>query len=311
MELRQLKYFIEVARVEHFSMAAESLHVAQSALSRQIGLLEKELGVELFEKEGRNVKLTLIGKLFADQARIALKSIDNATQLIEEYLDPERGTIRIGFPSSIASSTLPTIISAFKKEYPEVRFHLRQGSYQFLTEGIKNREIDLAFIGPVPLSDPDLHTDILFSEDFVALLPETHSLTVKDNLSLYELEQDSFVLFPEGFVLRKIVVDACHQADFRPFVPFEGEDLDAIKGLVSAGIGVTLLPETTLFENMPSGTVKLKISNPEVKRTVGLIVPKNRQLSPSEKLFYEFVLNYFRNVYCGHRCYHHPKFIEE
>src|SRR4051812_48889721 len=107
MELRQLKYFIEVARVEHFSMAAETLHVAQSALSRQIGLLEKELGVELFEREGRNVKLTLIGKLFADQAKVALKAIDNATQLIDEYLDPERGTIRIGFPSSIASSTLP------------------------------------------------------------------------------------------------------------------------------------------------------------------------------------------------------------
>ncbi|HEY2421628.1 MAG TPA: LysR family transcriptional regulator, partial [Neobacillus sp.] len=201
MELRQLKYFIEVARIEHFSMASENLHVAQSALSRQIGLLEKELGVELFEKEGRNVKLTPIGKLFSEQAKIAIKAIDNATQLIDEYLDPEHGTIRIGFPSSIASNTLPTIISAFKKEHPEVRFQLRQGSYEFLTEGIKNREIDLAFIGPVPVSDLDLHADILFSEHFVALLPEIHALAGKSSLSLYQLEQDSFVLFPEGFVL--------------------------------------------------------------------------------------------------------------
>jgi LysR family transcriptional regulator, transcription activator of glutamate synthase operon len=297
MELRQLKYFIEVARVEHFSMAAETLHVAQSALSRQIGLLEKELGVELFEREGRNVKLTLIGKLFADQAKVALKAIDNATQLIDEYLDPERGTIRIGFPSSIASSTLPTIISSFKKEHPDVRFHLRQGSYEFLTEGIKKREIDLAFIGPVPDSDPDVHANILFSEDFVALIPETHSLAANGSLSLYQLDRDSFVLFPEGFVLRKIVVDACHQAGFRPIVPFEGEDLDTIKGLVSAGVGVTLLPETTIYENMPSGTIQLKISHPEVKRTVGVIIPKNRQLSPSDELFYEFVLSYFRNIH--------------
>ena len=296
MELRQLKYFIEVARLEHFSMAAETLHVAQSALSRQIGLLEKELGVELFEREGRNVKLTLIGKLFAEQALMAMKAIDNATQFIEEYSDPERGTIRIGFPSSIASSTLPTIITAFKKEYPEVRFHLRQGSYEFLTEGIKNREIDLALIGPVPMSDPDVHADILFSERFVALLPETHVLAGQGGLSLSQLGQDSFVLFPEGFVLRKIVVDACHQAGFRPIVPYEGEDLDAIKGLVTAGIGVTLLPETTLFENMPSGTVALKINYPVVKRTVGVMIPKNRQLSPSEKLFHEFVLGYFRNI---------------
>lgn len=296
MELRQLKYFVEVAKNEHFSMAAETLHVAQSALSRQVGLLEKELGVELFEREGRNVKLTLIGKMFLEQAVIALKAIDNATQLIEEYLEPERGIIRIGFPSSIASSTLPTIISAFKKEHPDVRFHLRQGSYEFLTEGIKKREIDLAFIGPVPVSDPDLHADILFSEYFYALIPETHSLATNGSLSLYQLERDSFVLFPQGFVLRKIVVDACHQAGFRPSIPFEGEDLDAIKGLVSSGIGVTLLPETTLFGNMPSGTIKIKISHPEVKRTVGVIIPKNRPLSPSEKLFYEFVLDYFRHI---------------
>ena len=296
MELRQLKYFVEVARNEHFSKAAETLHVAQSALSRQVGLLEKELGVELFEREGRNVKLTQIGKMFLEQAVIALKAIDNAAQLIEEYLEPERGIIHIGFPSSIASSTLPTIISAFKREHPDVRFHLRQGSYEYLTEGIKKREIDLAFIGPVPLDDPDLHADILFSENFFALLPETHPLAENDHLSLYQMERESFVLFPKGFVLRELVVDACHQAGFRPLVPYESEDIDAIKGLVSSGIGVALLPETTLFGNIPSGTVKMKISHPEVKRSVGVIIPKNRQLSPSEKLFYEFVLNYFRHI---------------
>jgi LysR family transcriptional activator of glutamate synthase operon len=296
MELRQLKYFIEVAKVEHFSLAADTIHVAQSALSRQIGLLEKELGVELFERDGRNVKLTQIGKLFAEQATIALKAIDNATQLVSEYMDPEHGTIRIGFPSSIASGTLPTIISAFKQEYPEVRFHLRQGSYEFLTEGIKKREIDIAFIGPVPVSDPDLRADILFSEKFVALVPEAHTLAGAGSVSLYRLEGDPFVLFPEGFILRKIVVDACHQAGFRPSIPYEGEDLDAIKGLVSAGVGISLLPETTLFENMPSGTVKIRVTNPEVRRTVGVITPKNRKLPPSEKLFYEFVLEYFRKM---------------
>jgi LysR family transcriptional activator of glutamate synthase operon len=296
LELRQLKYFIEVAKLEHFSNASETLHVAQSALSRQIGLLEKELGVELFEREGRNVKLTPIGRLFMEQAKIALKAMDNATQLIEEFLDPEHGTIRIGFPSSIASSTLPTIISAFTKEHPDVQFHLRQGSYEFLTKGIKNREIDLAFIGPVPVNDPDLHAEILFKENFVALMPDSHPLAETGSISLHLLEKESFVLFPEGFILRKIVVDACYQVGFRPAVPFEGEDLDAIKGLVSAGIGVTVLPETTLYENMPTGTVALKISHPEVKRTVGVITPKNRQLSPSEKLFHEFVLDYFSKI---------------
>jgi LysR family transcriptional regulator, transcription activator of glutamate synthase operon len=296
MELRQLLYFIEVAKQEHVSIAADTLHIAQSAVSRQISNLEYELGVQLFEREGRNIKLTYIGRLFSEKALLAVNAIDDAKQLINEYLDPERGTIRIGFPSSLASNTLPRIITAFTKEHQDVRFHLRQGSYNFLTEGIKKREIDLAFIGPVPTRDPDIHSDILFVENFVALLPVNHQLADQEHLSLHQLANESFVLFPEGFVLRKIVEDACLQSGFRPTIPFEGEDLDAIKGLVSSGMGVTLLPEITLFENVPNGTLTKRVSQPQVRRTVGLISPKNRELSPSEKLFYDFVIRYFANL---------------
>lgn len=293
MEIRQLIYFTEVAKQEHVSSAAETLHIAQSAVSRQIGNLEAELGVQLLEKDGRNIKLTYIGKLFAEQATIAIKAIDNAKQLIDEYLDPNRGIIRIGFPSSFASNILPSIILAFKKEYPDIRFHLRQGSYKFLIEGIKKREIDLAFIGPVPSREPDIRTDILFTEQFVALLPTTHPLANEKSLSLLQLMKDSFVLFPDGYILRKIVEDACLQAGFRPSILFEGEDLDAIKGLVSSGIGVTLLPEVTLHGNLPNDTVKVTISQPQVRRSVGLITPKHRELSPSETLFYNFAKSYF------------------
>jgi LysR family transcriptional regulator, transcription activator of glutamate synthase operon len=293
MELRQLKYFVEVAKHEHISFAAEALHIAQSAVSRQIGNLEAELGVQLFHREGRNIKLTHIGRLFAEQAIVALNAIANAKQLIDEYVDPERGMIRIGFPSSLASNTLPKIIKSFKNEHPDVNFHLRQGGYDFLIEGIKNREIDLAFIGPVPGFDSQVQSDILFTESFVALLPMTHPLAEQKILSLAKLKEERFVLFPEGFILRKMVEEACLEAGFQPFIPCEGDDLDAIKGLVSAGIGITLLPELILQDNLPNGTVTLKIDKPEVTRTVGIITPKHRELSPSEKLFYDFVITHF------------------
>jgi LysR family transcriptional activator of glutamate synthase operon len=293
MVLRQLKYFIEVAKQEHISLAAVNLHIAQSAVSRQIGNLEAELGVQLFQREGRNIKLTHIGRLFAEQAVISLNAIANAKQLVDEYVDPERGIIRIGFPSSLASNTLPKIINSFKSEHPDVSYHLRQGGYNYLIEGIKNREIDLAFIGPVPGFDSHVNCDILFTENFVALLPVSHPLSDQANLSLSQLDKDHFVLFPEGFILRKMVEDACLQAGFRPNIPCEGEVLDAIKGLVSAGIGITLLPELILHDNLPSGTVALMIGKPEVKRTVGIITPKYRELSPSEKLFYDFVITHF------------------
>lgn len=169
MELRQLRYFVEVADREHVSEAAENLHVAQSAISRQIANLEEELGVALFEREGRNIKLTKIGRQFLEHVRTALKAIDYAKEQIDEYLDPHKGTVNIGFPTSLASQVLPSVISAFKQEYPEVDFLLRQGSYKFLIEAVKNRDIDLAFLGPVPTNDSQIEGNILFSESIYAL----------------------------------------------------------------------------------------------------------------------------------------------
>jgi LysR family transcriptional regulator, transcription activator of glutamate synthase operon len=293
MELRQLRYFIEVAKREHVSEAAQQIHVAQSAISRQIGNLEDELGVQLFEKDGRNVKLTPVGKLFLEHAETALKAIDYAKQQIDEYLNPEKGTIKIGFPTSLASHFMPTVISAFKEQHSNVSFQLRQGSYKFLTEAIKNREINIAFLGPVPPEDPDIETHILFSENISALLPVNHPLSQHQSIRLNDLRNDEFVLFPEGMILQKIAIDACKQAGFTPNVSSVGEDLDAIKGLVAAGMGVTLLPESTFDVHPPRFTVKIPIDTPRVRRTVGLIIPKKRELAPSEKVFYGFVKDFF------------------
>ncbi|MDN4523109.1 LysR family transcriptional regulator [Fictibacillus fluitans] len=296
MELRQLQYFIEVAEREHVSEAAQHLHVAQSAVSRQIANLEAELNVELFEREGRNVKLTPVGKLFLTHAATALKAIDYAKKQIDEYLDPERGTIKIGFPTSLASHLLPTIISAFKEEHPNIAFHLRQGSYHFLIDAVKKGDIDLAFLGPVPANQTDVEGHILFTERISALLQADHPLADKRSLMLSDLRNDSFVLFPKGYVLQEVVVNACKEAGFTPKISSEGEDMDAIKGLVTAGIGVTLLPDSSFYETTPRYTVKKPIEFPIVQRTVGLIKPKRRELAPAENVFYDFVIDFFSKL---------------
>lgn len=296
LELRQLRYFVEVAEREHISEAAEHLHVAQSAVSRQIANLEDELGTVLFERVGRNVKLTPIGKIFLEHSVTALKAIDFAIKQVEEYLDPAKGTIKIGFPTSLASYVLPTVISAFKKEYPDVSFHLRQGSYRYLIEAVKNRELNLAFLGPVPAKDESINTMILFSESIHALLPANHPLAKKEKLNLVDLRKENFVLFPEGYILNEVVVDACKSAGFVPTVTSEGEDMDALKGLVAAGIGITLLPESSLYDSTQRFTVKMPIAIPNLTRTVGVIYPTNRELAPSEQVFLKFVNTFFSRL---------------
>lgn len=296
MELRQLRYFVEVAEREHISEAAEHLRVAQSAISRQIANLEEELGAPLFERVGRNVKLTPIGKTFLDHTIVALKAIDFAAKQVEEYLDPAKGTIKVGFPTSLASYVLPTIISAFKKEYPDVSFHLRQGSYKYLIEAVKNRELNLALLGPLPPKDEALDTTVLFSENIHALLPANHLLARRDSINLIELRHDHFVMFPDGYILHKVAMDACKSAGFVPKITSEGEDMDALKGLVAAGIGVSLLPESSLYDSTPRMTVRVPIANPTIRRNVGIITPTTRVLAPSEEIFLDFVSQFYSRV---------------
>lgn len=296
MELRQLRYFVEVAEREHISEAAEHLHVAQSAISRQIANLEEELGTPLFERIGRNVKLTPIGKTFLEHTITALKAIDFAAKQVEEYLDPAKGVIKIGFPTSLASYVLPTVISAFKKEYPDVSFQLRQGSYKFLIEAVKNRELNLAFLGPLPPKDETIETHVLFSENIHALLPANHRLAKESSLHLKDLREEEFVFFPEGYILNQLANDACRAAGFVPKVSSEGEDMDALKGLVAAGIGCTLLPESSLYDSTPRLTVKVPIHSPAIRRTVGIITPINRELAPSEQVFLMFVKEFYSRL---------------
>ncbi|MFD1065335.1 LysR family transcriptional regulator [Oceanobacillus locisalsi] len=293
MELRQLRYFVAVAEKEHVSEAALELHVAQSAISRQISNLESELGVQLFERTGRNVHLTPIGKIFLTYITSALKGVDYAKKQVDEYLDPERGSIKIGFPTSLASNLLPTVLSAFKNRYPNIRFQLRQGSYNFLIEAVRNREIDLAFLGPVPDNQPDIISKVLFMENFYALIPRNHTKSKEEKITVTDLENENFVLFPEGYVLHQLVIDACLQSGFTPKIQSQGEDLDAIKGLVAAEMGITLLPESAFNDLSTAYSAKVAIDGPPLKRTVGIIIPKNRNLAPSEQVFYDFIQNYF------------------
>jgi LysR family transcriptional activator of glutamate synthase operon len=294
MELRQIQYFIEVARREHVTRAAESLHVAQSAISKQISNLEEELKVELFIRQGRNVKLTPIGRIFLQRVESAMSEIEKAILEVSEFLDPETGEIRVGFPHSLAAYTLPTVVSAFRQEHPNVSFQLRQGTVSHLIEDIVQGEIDLALVSPVPTDHPDVEGHTLFTEEMMAILPPNHALAGSNSIRLAQLENEPFVLFRSGFTLRTIVMEACEQAGFKPKIAFEGEETDTIRGLVAAGLGVGLLPAIALTESALINPASVRISDHRVTRTVGFVTSRTRKATPSERVFQHFLEEYYR-----------------
>src|SRR5699024_8256660 len=195
-------------------------------------------------------RLTPIGKVFLPYMQQALRVIENGTQVIQEYTDPDSGTIKVGFPSSLATYVLPTAISAFWDQSPNVKFELHQGSYHYLKESVNQGDINMAILGTVPLNEKKMNGTILFTEKIVALLPLKHPLAKATSLQLTELQNEDFVMFQKGFVLRDVVSDACMRLGFQPNISFEGEDIDSIKGLVSGGLGISLVQEITLIDNV-------------------------------------------------------------
>ncbi|GGG15417.1 LysR family transcriptional regulator [Paenibacillus abyssi] len=293
MELRQLYYFVKVAKKEHVTQAAEELHVAQSAVSRQIHQLEEELGVQLFIQKGRNLQLTPVGQLFLKRAEVVLTDLERAVVEIHEFMDPEMGEIRLGFPHSLGIQLIPQVVSEFRKLHPNVRFKFKQGMYPSLIRDIVKGEIDLAFISPCPEGHEHVSGEILLTEELFAVLPPNHPLAGEHAIELQKLKDEEFVLFSDGYSLRPLVWKACLEAGFTPRIGFEGEETETIRGLVAAGMGVSLLPEMALYQTGPLQPAKVRVHSPQVTRTIGLIRRNTQKLPSVAKVFHKFLIDYF------------------
>ncbi|CAM4352262.1 LysR family transcriptional regulator [Listeria ivanovii] len=295
MELRQLKYFMEVARVKHMTKASENLHVAQSAVSRQITKLEEELGVPLFDRIGRNMQLTSVGQDFLNQATIALNELQKAEALVTEYIDPAKGTVRVGLPNSLSTKVLPSVISAFREKYPQITYQFMEGTNEELTEMLISGVLDMTFLSPVPESDDQMEAVRFFDEKLKLIVPKTHPLAENFNVSLKELAKEKFVLYPEDFDLYKIVTNTAIKKGFEPEIAFQSRDFYTIQGLVGAGLGISILPEMILDGAIFKETKSIALQDKELRRSVGIITTKKRNLSPSENLFRSFIISFFSN----------------
>lgn len=295
MELRQLKYFMEVARVEHMTKASENLHVAQSAVSRQITKLEEELGVPLFDRIGRNMQLTSVGQDFLNQATIALNELQKAEALVTEYTDPAKGTVRVGLPNSLSTKVLPSVISTFREKYPQITYQFMEGTNEELTEMLISGVLDMTFLSPVPESDDQMEAVRFFDEKLKLIVPTTHPLAENFNVSLKELAKEKFVLYPEDFDLYKIVTNTAIKKGFEPEIAFQSRDFYTIQGLVGAGLGISILPEMILDGAIFKETKSIALRDKELRRSVGIITTKKRNLSPSDNLFRSFIISFFSN----------------
>ncbi|CAA7599654.1 Transcription regulator HTH, LysR [Acididesulfobacillus acetoxydans] len=290
MEWNQLHYFQTVAQLQHFTQAAEAMSISQPALSRSMARLEDELGVPLFERQGRRVALSSYGQIFLKRVNRALQEISLGQQELQNLLDPFKGSVALGFIHSQGSNLVPDLLGLFRQKFPHVRFQLYQNTAHRLLESLEAADIDFCFC-----SQPSAHEHIrwarLFTEEIVLIVPAGHPLAGRAFVTLAELAGEPFILFKKDVSLGEIIYGLCREAGFTPKATFEGEEVGTVSGLVAAKLGIALVPRNRAAEN--TGIVQVPISRPKCQRVIGIAWIEERHLTPAAQHFREFVLGHF------------------
>nr|WP_244832105.1 LysR family transcriptional regulator [Caballeronia sp. TF1N1] len=243
MELRHLHYFVTLAETLHFGRAAERLNISQPPLSRQIALLEEEVGVVLFERNRRSVKLSAAGKRFQHDAKDILGSVERAKQNARTASQGGSGSLSVGFMFAAAYSVVPPITLAYASRYPAVDLHLTESIPRLLMQDIRQSTTDVALMYP-PVDLRELATKTVFREPLLAALPAGHHLARGSGpIDVVDLRDESFLISPRTAApyIYDIILGHCKQRGFEPKIRLETNYQQTIVTLVGQGLGVALV----------------------------------------------------------------------
>ncbi|GMK48027.1 LysR family transcriptional regulator [Paenibacillus glycanilyticus] len=291
MEFLQLKYFQAVARHEHITKAAKELNVSQPSLSNSINRLEKRLGVPLFERQGRHVKLNAFGKTYLNRVERAFLELEEGEREITDMAGLEHGTVSI---SVTLPYVLPMMLKEFLTQHPYVRIIQRQlGSISEMQSELENADIDFC-ISTTQMNGPDIEWLTLAEEELCLTVPKGHPFASRESISLIEAANEPFISLSSRSNFREITDGFCRKAGFEPRIAFELEEVSSIQTLVEMGLGITFTLPLSLGNRASSpGTVQLKISDPICRRTFGIAWNRKHYLSQAAVRFREFVINFF------------------
>jgi DNA-binding transcriptional LysR family regulator len=246
VELRQLRYFVAVAEELHFRRAAERLHISQPPLSQQIRALEEELGFQLLVRTRRRVELTPAGAAFLRDARTLLAELDGAVATARRIDAGQTGRLRISFVGSALFSIVPGMVERFRRSRPLVAIELRERPTVDQLRGVRAGLVDVGLVRPPIEDDAGLRAQHVLRERMVAALPAGHPLATLSRVPLRRLAAEPLVLFPRdqapGF--HDLLIDALAGARSTPRVIQYAPEMLTIIGLVAAGTGVSLVPES-------------------------------------------------------------------
>lgn len=290
MNLKQLQYFLKLCETEHYRKAAESLYITEPSLNRSIRELEKELGIQLFDKRGRNVYLNKYGHLFLPYVKRSLQELGRGVQLMKAYTRPDEGKITIGFIYTLGYTIIPEMITQFQAVpgNEHISFDFKQGTTGSLLKDLKEEKLDIAFCS-ASNNEPDVMFYPLVEEELVLIVPKNHPLSNRGSVSLKELEPYPLVAFGPNSGLHNMIRHILDQADSHPKVICHVEEDNAMAGFVAAGYGVAIIPD---FYTLKYYDVdRIPIADPFERRYLSMALYKQANVLPVVERFRNFLLS--------------------
>jgi DNA-binding transcriptional LysR family regulator len=262
MELRHIRYFLAVAEERNFTRAAKKVGIGQPPLSQQIRALEDELGTTLFHRLSHGAELTSAGNAFLPEARAMIAQAERAKRMALLGAKGQVGQLRVGFTSSaVFRPIVPTILRTFHQKYPEVELSLTEGDTTQLLKLLTENKLDAAFVRPGRRNPEGVHVHRFKDEAMMAALPSGHPLAKKRTIRLCALAKEPFVIFPRraGVSLFDDVTAAFRRSGFDPIIGHEAPQISSVANLVSAELGVSIVPASIAAQIRVRGVIYLPV----------------------------------------------------
>lgn len=287
MEIKQIKYFVEVVRQGGMTQASEHLYIAQSTISKAIKNIENEYDITLFDRSQKQIKLTDIGQTFYDNSLEFLALFEKLSLEMNDVVNVQKGHIKIGLSPMMNVQMFTNALNQFHKLYHNVTYEVIEGGGKIVENLTANDDVDIG-ITTLPVDHSLFHSVSLYNEELLLVVSNDHHLSDMEKVDLAELKNEEFVLFHDDYYLKDQIIENCKRIGFYPKTVANISQISFIANMIQQGIGISIVPES-LVRLMGDNVTSIQLENVELSWHLGAIWRKDAYLNYVTRQWIDFI----------------------
>lgn len=294
IQLKDLEIFIKVAENKSFTKTAEILFITQPSLSKSVQKLERELNVILFDRSNRKLRLTEAGIVVYEKSKSILLTLENMSRSISDLSDLVTGNLKVGLSPIIGTLFFPKIAQSYSDKFPGVTLKTEEEGGLVIGKQVERGLLDIGFV-VLTIQNNILKQTSIYKDEFVLCVSPSHHLSQAETVSLTDLKDENFILFSKTWALHGLVVNSCKNAGFTPNIVFESAQWDLVLELVSAKLGIAIVPRILANKLNDVDIISIPITNLTIVWNIGVVTNGNSYQSFALKKFLEIVEQTYGN----------------